>query len=147
MALCLMILLFFMCDYFFISNSFKSIYCSFHIFNCRQLFRTSGPHQYSALYKKSLKNWRIAAAYETSCRLFLYAASNFFSPNLQLWKSTFNEDFKRPGSMFRGDAPHTYLSPLPPDFEGAVRAPFFTLQVIVMIINVNFSKIKVQYFK
>jgi len=35
-----------------ILNSFKSIYRSFHIFNCRQLFRTSGPHQYSALNKK-----------------------------------------------------------------------------------------------
>ena len=35
-----------------ISNSFKSIYRSFHIFNSRQLFRTSGPHQYSALNKK-----------------------------------------------------------------------------------------------
>ena len=30
----------------FTSNSFKSIYRSFHIFNCRQLFRTSGLHQY-----------------------------------------------------------------------------------------------------
>ena len=26
----------------YISDSFKSIYCSFHIFNCWQLFRTSG---------------------------------------------------------------------------------------------------------
>ena len=39
-----------------ISDSFKSIYRSFHIFNCRQLFRTSGPHQNSALNKNSLKN-------------------------------------------------------------------------------------------
>ena len=46
----------------FVSNSFKSIYRSFHIFNCRQLFRTSGPHQYSELNKKffeKLTNRRI----------------------------------------------------------------------------------------
>ena len=36
-----------------IYKSFMSIYHSFHyFFNCRQLFRTSGPHQYSALNKK-----------------------------------------------------------------------------------------------
>ena len=34
----------------------KSIYRSFHIFNCRQLFRTIGPHQYSALNKKFFEN-------------------------------------------------------------------------------------------
>ena len=32
---------------FLISNSFKSIYRSFHIFNCRQLIRTSDPLSYS----------------------------------------------------------------------------------------------------
>ena len=34
-----------------IFNSFKSIYLIFHILNCRQLFRTSGPHLFSALNK------------------------------------------------------------------------------------------------
>ena len=38
--------------YIYISNSFKLIYRSFDIFDCRQLYRTSGPHQYSALNKK-----------------------------------------------------------------------------------------------
>ena len=41
------------------SNSFKSIYRSFLILNSKQLFRTSGPNQYSALNKKifeKLKN-------------------------------------------------------------------------------------------
>ena len=38
----------------FISNNFKSIYGDFHIFNCRQLFRISGPHQYSALNKDKI---------------------------------------------------------------------------------------------
>ena len=50
----------------YIVNSFKSIYRSFHIFNCRQLFRTSGPHQYSALNKKNRK----AAQYELRSAIF-----------------------------------------------------------------------------
>ena len=36
----------------FFSNSFKSICRSFHIFNCRQLFRTSCHHHYRALNNK-----------------------------------------------------------------------------------------------
>ena len=54
-----------------VSQSFKSIYRSYHyFFNCRQLFRSSGPHQYSTRKTKNyLKNYRITAAYETSCRL------------------------------------------------------------------------------
>ena len=40
---CLYVYFFFSSIPIYISNSFKSIYRGFHIFNCRQLFRTSGP--------------------------------------------------------------------------------------------------------
>ena len=43
---CVSIYIFFYC------KSSMSIYRCFHILNCRQLFRTCSPHQYSALNKK-----------------------------------------------------------------------------------------------
>ena len=67
-------------------NRFKSIYRSFHTFICRQLFQTSDPHQYSAINKKnSLKNRRIAAAYETSCLYMRTVQLNFRNLVIYSW--------------------------------------------------------------
>ena len=49
-----------------IYKSYKSIYRSFHVLNCRLQLRTTAPRQYSAPNKFSFENLKKHATFETS---------------------------------------------------------------------------------
>lgn len=51
----------------------------------------------------------------------------------QLWKTAFNEDFRRQGGMYRGDPPNTYISVPAPQLRILAHTPQY---------NIFFSKIK-----
>lgn len=55
----------------------------------------------------------------------------------KLWQTTWNEEFRRNGGMYRGDPPNTYLSPLPPEFESNAHKPIFDIHIQKVIFRSN----------